>query len=364
MRSKFFLPNHRAYLLNHSVGALTQSAFEANQRFLKEWQESGSLAWPRWIGTLHGFRDAISDLLGVESSTLCPVTNLSTGLIKILSSLPKRRGRKKIIFSSGDFPSMGFVIQQTRRLGYEPCLVESGESFEGAIDKHTQAVFITHVRYGDSRELPVKSRVGLARQHKAYSIVDIAQSAGILPIPVTSWDPDFILGTSVKWLCGGPGAAFLYVKREKLAKLQPLETGWFGHRDPMAFDIHEFDYALDALRFLDGTPSIVPYAMAQASLYTLMEIGLERITQHNRALSHPIYQAFRSYCLCPEESPRGGTVTLDLGPKTRNIAEALLKEGFAIDHRPGYGLRISPHIYNLPQEIADLVESLERLITL
>jgi len=207
--------------------------------------------------------------------------------------------------------------------------------------------------------VPVTDICRLAHDRGIMSVVDIAQSAGIVPIDVNRWDADFVIGSCVKFLCGGPGAGFLWVNDRILHECRPTDVGWFSHADPFEFDIHEFRYADSALRFWGGTPAVLPYAVAANSLETLLDIGIERIRAHSLELTQAIIDSVPRKCLYTPARPvsRGGTVVLDFGERQSDAASALTDAGVHFDVRRT-GMRLSPHIYTSREEIEQVVSCL------
>jgi selenocysteine lyase/cysteine desulfurase len=191
------------------------------------------------------------------------------------------------------------------------------------------------------------------------TVVDVAQSAGIVPIDAGAWDADFIVGSCVKFLCGGPGAGFLWVNDRVLHECQPTDVGWFSHDDPFEFDIHEFRYAESALRFWGGTPAVLPYAVAANSLETLIDIGIERIRAHSLELTQTIINSVPRKVLFTPARPasRGGTVVLDFGEQQSAAIHALAEAGVHFDARRT-GMRLSPHVYTSKEEIETVISCL------
>ncbi len=356
-----FVAAQGIYLLNHSVGRPpidTQQAW-ANG-FLQHWEQERDATWPRWLEGIDSFRGALAQLLGGAAPEFCPQVNLSSALGKVLSCLEARPGKRVILYSEEDFPSMGFVLQQVQQYGYElRCLpagtpLEDAQVWADALSPELAAVLVTHVQSNTSRLLPVAAITAMARERNIVSVVDIAQSVGAVPINLGQWQADFVLGSCVKWLCGGPGAGFLWVEPSRLQQWQPADVGWFSHENPFEFDIHNFRYAPDALRFWGGTPSVQPYVVAANSINTLCDIGIDTVRSHNRRLNNLLLQVLDSDWLSLPLSPdqRGGTLVLAPPTAQRDsFTHALTEADVAFDER-ATGVRLSPHIYNTEEEMA------------
>lgn len=352
VKDHFTLPAGH-YLLSHSVGCAPrglQSALEKD--WLGPWQRGGGEAWPEWLAVLARFREVIATLLGGEAACVCPQVNVSSGLVKLLHGLAPDTRRRRIVLCEEDFPSLGFVAAAAQRAGLEPDFIPRGpepqriDGWARRLDASCRVAIITHAFSNRSARLPVREITALCRERGVVSVVDVAQTAGAIPIDVTQWSADFVLGSCIKFLCGGPGAGFLWASREAIAASRPLDVGWFSHADPGEFDIRRFRFADDALRFLGGTPSIVPFAAAAFSVATLLRIGIGRIHEHNQALIGYLLDSLPAAAIAsePDAGRRGNTVLLRVADADRALAR-LRQAGVFADQREGC-LRASPHIYN------------------
>ena len=355
------------YLLNHSVGRPPSNAQQAaDLRFFELWREQANGLWPQWLAQIDGFRRAIAGLLHANWEDFCPQVNLSSALSKLLPALPRQPGRDVIVYNEQDFPSIGFVLSRAQRAGYRlRCIPTSSDaldldSWAQHLDEDCCCVLITHVHSNTSVQVPVAHICQLARDQGIIPIVDIAQSVGVVPIDIAAWDADFVLGSCVKWLCGGPGAGFLWARPEIVAQCEPSDVGWFSHADPFEFDIHNFRYADGVLRFWGGTPSVIPYAIAANSIELNSSIGVDRIRQHNLALNQRVLDAIPAGVgLTPKHAAhRGGTLVLNFGDSQPAVENRLLEASVQFDARPT-GIRMSPHIYNTDAEIDTVIACLE-----
>ena len=355
------------YLLNHSVGRpLANTADVWNENFLYRWQSSGEQVWPEWLAEIDKFRNALATLLGGQQSGFCPQVNLSSALTKVIPALPIAQEKRTILYTEHDFPSMGYVFQQAARSGFKLKQISAQQDcldldhWESALDDSVGLVLISHVHSNYGRQVPVAEICRLARSKGAISVVDVAQSIGVVPIDLDQWGADVVLGSCVKWLCGGPGAGFLWMQPELLLAATPTDVGWFSHEDPFEFDINQFRYASDALRFLGGTPSVQPYVIAANSIQYFVEVGVEKIRAHNLALNNQLIDVIPEEALATpsEADKRGGTLVLKLEADSQaNFCDKLRQAKVAFDERPT-GIRISPHIYNTAQEIDQVVQAL------
>jgi len=369
--SKFHRPNG-AYFLTHSIGIMpTRVSEELNSSFLQPWKSADQHTWPEWLNTINGFNTQLATLFNSKPELFCPQTNVSSGLAKLIQSLPSRTGKNIIVATEWDFPSAGFVLQQAERLGYSIRFIpkerdlQSLETWKEYINDDVQCVFITQVIYSSNALTPVEQICQIAQSKDAFSIVDIAQAAGIVPIDLSITKADMVVGSCIKWLCGGPGAGFLWITEKLVSRLEPFDVGWFSHKNPFEFDIQNFEYHDSASRFWGGTPSIIPYAVSTTSLKLINELGVQNIRQHNQQLSRLIQESVPSECV---SSPlnldqKGGTVVIDfskLGDQIKHQIEQLLREhNIHYDGRE-LGFRFSPHIYNTYEEVLKLIDIFNR----
>lgn len=362
MRDLFHVP--QTYFLSHSVGCLpvaTSAYF--HEEFLLPWQDKGGGAWPGWMDLLDRYREHIASLVNTHARNICPQTNISSSLTKIIHALPKTSARTTIVLSQDDFPTIGYVVKQAEKAGYTLKFI-NGDSTDpklwaDAIDEQTALVHITHAFSNTSRLGPVNEVCRLARAQGAMSVVDVAQSAGAVPIDVQAWACDFAIGTGVKFLCCGPGACFLYACDAMIERCEPLDVGWFSHEDPFEMDIHDFRLAHNAMRFFGGTPSPAPFVMANCALDQWHKIGLENAQANiQSALSVLVKSVPASFLISPRNINRGATLVVS--PDDRDeLAEHLNKHKIKYDQRRE-GFRFSVHGYTSEADIDQLVTIFER----
>lgn len=361
-----FVPCEGIYLLNHSVGRMPRrTRAHVERQFFDAWEHGDPEPWPRWLDAVAEFREALGAVFNRPAHEFCPQVNISGALSKLLPALPSRGVRRTLVFSENDFPSVGFVLQQAVGLGYHLKIIPASADLQDLgtwrreLTPDVHSVLVTHVYFNTGRQIPVAEVGELASERGILSVVDIAQSAGVVPIDLGQWCADVVLGSCVKWLCGGPGAGFMWLQPELVSQLKPRDVGWFSHEDPFEFDINSFDYAGDARRFWGGTPSVLPYATASASLALIHEIGVDNIARHNRELTQKIIDAVDPSCLQAPVEPalRGGTLVLKF-PEQEKVEARLREAGVRFDSR-SFGLRLSPHIYNTCEEVAVVVDCLK-----
>jgi selenocysteine lyase/cysteine desulfurase len=347
-RALFEVPGPGPYLLSHSVGCLPRaSRIRIARDLLDPWANEGSDGWGAWLDAIEAFRAAVARLIGGAVPEVCPQPSVSAALGTFLSGLPRQQGRKVLLASAHAFPSVGFAMRQLEALGFRLELIPEDRNpvdpqvWADALGPHVAAVVPMHVHSNSGLVSPTAEIAALARAAGAISVVDACQAVGILPVAPREWGVDAVVGSSVKWLCGGPGAGFLWVRRELIGELEPINAGWFSHINPFEFDIRDFRYANDARRFWGGTPAPAPCILAKSGIETVLKIGLDSILAANRMLIAAAAEAAGT-----EFDMKGRGGTLCLTGDDPEVAEAALRAfGCRFDRR-GRILRLSFHLWN------------------
>ena len=361
-KDDFILTNSN-YLLNHSVGRpLKTSENDFAERFYEPWKKSNDEPWEKWLETINDYTLSLAKIFNAKKSEFCPQVNLSSGLTKILMSLKQVQKKKSVVLVSEiDFPGMGFALKKSLPEDCQIRFIPANEDitnssiWDAYMTEDIDLVFVSHAYSNTGQLSPISDVISMARSRNIISILDIAQSAGIVPIDLTALKPDFMLGSSVKWLCGGPGAAYLWVNTERLSSCEPKDVGWFSHENPFEFDIHNFRYHDSALKFWGGTPVVAPFVIATNSINYFTKIGIKNIRKHNQALIAKTANEIDLEFVSPrDEAIRGGTMILDFGSNQQKVLNHLQDNNIGVDLR-SHGIRISPHIYNDEQDIDQLI---------
>ncbi|MCH9684890.1 MAG: aminotransferase class V-fold PLP-dependent enzyme [Deltaproteobacteria bacterium] len=356
------------YMNSNSMGAMSRSAREATTAYLDTWQDEGVEAWNRWLDVVADTADSVAKLMGGKPGHTGLNQNVAYFQAAVASSIDWSGPRNKVVTESLMFPNVIYVWERFRSLGADLCLVPSDDGMNvpterilDAIDEQTAVVSISHAIYVSGALLDVEAICRRAHEVGAKVIVDVYQTLGTVPFDVQQWNADFVVGGSHKWLCGGPGTAFLYVHPETLPTFEPRTTGWMAHAEPFAFEPAPIRYGTDARRLLGGTPSIPAYYIAQAAYRPLHEIGIENIRSHNLALSRIVVDRAQQAGLTVhsplEEHRRTGFVAVDF-PGSEAVSKQLIEERYKHDWRPGCGLRIGPHFYNTEDEVQRFMDRL------
>lgn len=365
-----FALSEGVYLLNHSVGRPLKTAQQAfSKNFFSPWEQSNKEPWGSWLGVIDQFTSGLAKLFNAKQSEFCPQVNLSSGLTKIIMSLDQLQTQNSVVLlSESDFPSIGFALQNALpkncKLRFIPKHLDMScaNVWNEYLTNDVDLVLISHA-YSNSGELaPLNDIIPTARSRGILSLIDIAQSGGVVPLDLNTLKPDFMIGSSVKWLCGGPGAAYLWINTDHIQACQPKDVGWFSHDNPFEFDIHDFRFNDSALKFWGGTPSIAPFAIAGHSINYFSKIGPLAIREHNQQLITLIANAFPDKVVSPIDlHRRSGTIVLNFGKKQSELLSSLQKNNITVDCR-SLGLRISPHFYNDTSDINQLLSIIKAKI--
>jgi kynureninase len=364
-RDEFPILEHTTYLINHSLGAMPAAAELRVAEYARMWKERGIRAWGEgWWEMPLTVGDQIGRIIGAPPGTTTMHQNVTVAEAIVLSCFRFEGERRRIVYEEGNFPSVRYLYQAQAERGAEIVVVPEGEAVADAIDERTLLVPVTHVLFKTGEIQDVESIVARAHEVGAHVILDAYQSVGTVPLNVSGLGVDFAVGGSVKWLCGGPGAGWLYVRPDLAERLEPSLTGWQAHARPFSFE-PEMDYAAGTARFLTGTPN-VPGLFAATPGYDLIEeVGLPRIREHSMRQTALLVELLGAAGfdltgpLDPER--RGGTVTVRT-PGFEAVHRELAEREILCDFRPDSGLRLGPHFFTTDDELRFTVEQIVEIV--
>jgi kynureninase len=373
-REEFPILERTTYLISNSLGAMPRGVYDAMRQYADTWAERGVRAWEEtWWGLSASVADRIGALIGAAPGSISLHQNVTLTQAVITSCFDFRPPRNKVVLVDMEFPSIVyFYEEQARARGarIEMVCSEDGiriplEKLLEAIDEQTLLVPISLVLFRSSTILNARAIIERAHRVGARVVLDCYQATGTLPIDLASLGADFAVGGTLKWLCGGPGVAYLYVRPDLTAKLEPALTGWTAHKRPFAFEVGPIDRRDDAYRFLNGTPHIPAMYACQPGLEIISQVGVERI--HEKSMRHTarLIQGATSRGW-PVNTPldpaeRAGTVSIDC-PHAEEMMRVLLERDVLVDYRPKAGIRLSPHFYNRDDEIDFALAQIEEIL--
>ena len=360
-------------MISHSLGAMPRRAAHALQQFADTWASRGVRAWEEgWWKMPVTIGDLIASIIGAGPGEVAMQQNVSVCQSIVMSCLEWHGRRNKLVTDGLNFPSNDYIYHSLARHGVRVVSVPSPDGMGlpldlmlDAIDEETQLVSVSHVAFRSSYVQDLAAITKRAHDVGAFIIADVYQSAGILPLNVRALNVDFATGGSVKWLCGGPGAGYLYVRRDLWPRLEPAFTGWMAHRQPFAFEGGPIHFAPDIFRFLNGTPNIPALYAARSGYEIINDIGIgpireksQRQTQRLIDLASDAGLIVRSIC---DPKQRGGVVIVDV-PNGKEVTQQLARREILVDYRPNAGIRISPHFYSTDEELDHTIAEIRSIL--
>jgi len=372
-RSEFPILDRSTYLISNSLGAMPRGVYQSLHSYADSWAERGVRAWEEgWWDMAVGVGDKIAPLIGAAAGEISLHQNVTLTQAVLSSCFDFRGPRNKVVMVDLEFPSIQYFYNEQRRHGARVATVATPDNvridldqFLAAIDETTLLVPISQVLFRSSYIVNAKAIVEKAHRVGAHVILDVFQATGTIPLNVRELEVDFAVGGVLKWLCGGPGVAYLYVREDLRAKLSPTLTGWIAHKRPFAFETGAVDQREDSFRYLNGTPHIPALYACQPGLDILNKIGVPAVREKSLRMTSGLIEKARSHgwpVNTPEKSSeRGGTVSIDC-PHAYEVSRELLAREILIDYRPKAGIRVSPHFYNTDEECNLAIAQIEDIL--
>jgi kynureninase len=382
-RSEFPILDRTTYLISNSLGAMPRGVRDSLADYADIWATRGVRAWEeKWWMLALEIGNQIGALMNAPPNSVAIHGNVTQCQAVIASCFDFSGRRNKVVYSDLNFPSVMYFWQgQSRPAGVHEemsrgarvHMVSTDNGIEvpterllDAIDDETSLVPISHVIFRSSYINDAKAICEKAHRVGAHVVLDAFQSLGSgVPVDVQALGVDFVCGGVLKWLCGGPGVAYLYVRPDLAAKLEPKFTGWLAHENPFAFEVGPMRYTQGAYRFLNGTPNVPALYAAAPGLKILRELDMSAVREKSKRLTACIVSLAgeRGWRVNAPRDPdrRGGTVAVDM-PHSKEVCAELLKRDILVDWRPGAGVRISPHFYNTPDEIDRAFSAIDSIL--
>ena len=371
-RDDYPVLSRKTYLASHTLGAMHRRTPERLAEFADLWAEQGVVSWETWAPEVERVADLVGSLVGAPAGTTVMRQSVADLLGDLVACFDWRASRNRVVTSALEWPGSLHTWSQLGRLGGEAVVIPGepdGISFDvqrmvDAIDERTLLVECSHVLFRTSTVVDLAPIVEKAHSVGALMVVDGYQAAGTLPVDVRALGADVYLGGSVKYLSGGPGNGWMHVDPDVIDRLEPVTAGWFGQAQPFAFD-PENAYAPGIRRFAGGTPGVPAAYAAEPAYAALAEIGMDRVRERSTSLTQPLLEAAleRGWTVRSPHDParRGGHVTIDPGDSAR-VHDALIARGTVVDHRPGVGIRVSPHFYNTLDEALGILDQMAEVL--
>ena len=371
MRDRFPTLAGATYLVSHSMGAPPLASRDSLERYWNAWATDGPEAWEAWLPELGEIAGGIAALLGAAPYTVSLVPNVSLGQAAIASALTFGPDRDGVVMEALQFPTVTYVWSAWQKYGARIVTVPSDDGRTmstdricNAIDERTAVVALSHAAYVSGSLLEIDAIQARCHEVGAIFVLDTYQTTGIVPLDVSAQGIDVVVGGSHKWLCGGPGCGFLYVRPGLRDRLAPALTGWMAHAEPFAFAPAPITLARDTHRYNTGTPTMLGYLVARAGHDAIAEIGVPAIRAHNARLTTRIIESAlaRGFTIPTplEAERRTGWIGIDF-PGADRATQALIDRRIFIDYRPGCGMRVGPHFYSTDEDIDVFFHALDEI---
>ncbi len=370
-RDDFPILGTSTYLVSHSMGAAPRQAKAALETYWNQWAADGPEAWEAWIPRIGEIADGIGAIVGAPAGSVFLGPNVSVLQAAIASCIGFGRERNEVVFEALQFPSLTYVWKEWERYGAVTRAIPSDDGRTISLDRILSAItdktaiaVLSHAYYVSGAVADIRAIQAHCHEYGTLLCVDAYQTTGVYPYDVTEWDLDMVTGGSHKWLCGGPGCGWIYIKPALLEYFRPAVTGWFAHARPFSFEPAPIEHAPSMYRFATGTPTIPGYAVAKPGHDIIGEIGVARIREHNVRLTSKLVEMALERGLrvnTPlEPQRRTGWIGIDFdGSDT--ACRALIARRVFVDYRPGCGIRVSPHFYTTDGEIENFFAELDKL---
>ena len=372
-RKEFPILDRTTYLISNSLGAMPRGVYGNLKAYADSWAERGVRAWEEgWWEMAVGVGNRVAPLIGAKAGEISLHQNVTQTQAVITSCFDFRGPRNKVVMTELEFPSIQYFYHEQARQGARVEVVPTAdpvrfdlEKFLAAIDETTLLVPVSLVLFRSSFIVNTKAIIEKAHRVGARVILDVFQGAGTIPFSVRELRADFAVGGVLKWLCGGPGVAYLYVREDLRAALKPTLTGWIAHQRPFAFETGPIDRQENSFRYLNGTPHIPALYACQPGLEILNKVGIAAIREKSVEMTTRLVAgaAGRGWRVNTPDSPmeRAGTVSVDC-PHAAEVCRELLAREILVDYRPKAGVRISPHFYNTLDECDFALAQIEDIL--
>ena len=351
-RSEFPILERTNYMISNSLGAMPRAVYDALRAYADIWATRGVRAWEeRWWMLALEVGNELGALMNAPKDSVSLHQNVTTCQAVVASCFDFSGKRNKVVYSDMNFPSVMYFWEAQRPYGAQVHMVKTDDGITvptgrllDAIDEQTLIVPVSHVIFRSSYINDAKAIIDKAHKVGAHVVLDTFQSLNV----------DFACGGVLKWLCGGPGVAYLYVRPDLGKKLEPKLTGWFAHENSFEFATGPIRYAGAPLRFMNGTTHIPSIEAARPGIKIIHEVGIDKIREKSKRQTARLIELAdrQGWCINTPRNPeqRGGTVSIDM-PDSQQVSRELLARDILVDWRPRAGVRFSPHFYNTDAEV-------------
>src|ERR1039457_2453590 len=372
-RTEFPILERTNYMISNSLGAMPRAVYQALESYADTWATRGVRAWEeRWWMLALEVGNELGALMNARKDSVSVHQNVTTCEAIVASCFDFTGKRNKVVYSDMNFPSVMYFWEAQRQYGAQVHMVKTDDGVTvptdrllNAIDEQTLIVPISHVIFRSAYINDAKAIIDKAHQVGAHIVLDTFQSLGTVPVDIQALNPDFACGGVLKWLCGGPGVAYLYVRPDLGKKLEPKFTGWFAHKIFFPSPPGPIRYAEPPMKFMNGTTHIPAIEAARPGLKIIGEVGVEKIREKSKRQTARLIEIADQHgwrVNSPRDPEhRGGTASIDM-PDSQAVSRELLARDILVDWRPKAGVRFSPHFYNTDAEVDAAMAAVEEIL--
>lgn len=379
-RKQFPILETSCYMISNSLGAMPKEVETELMSYTKLWQTEGVEAWHEWFPFVDEVSGLLANIIGANAEDVTLIHNLTVASGLIASALDFTGKRNKVVFTDLHFPTISYVWHGWQKYGAKVHLVKSDDGIWvdpqkvcEAIDEETLIVPISHVYFRSGAIQDIKTIIDHAHSKGAIVMVDSYQAAGVVPIDVKALNVDILCTGVLKWLCGGPGAAFMYVRKDLQQKFEPAIRGWLSDKAPFDFIMPDVTFDSGMHRFLTSSIQVPCLHTARPALKMIGEIGVQAIREKSLQMTQRIIDCSDEYGFTvnsPREAhKRAGALTIDpVGNRTnvklttKDVCDELIKRRFVVDYRPPLGIRVAPHFYNTMEEVDAIMNEMKAIL--
>ncbi len=372
-RADFPILDRTTYMISNSLGAMPRQVYDAMHTFCDTWSNRGVRAWEEaWWMLAREVGNEIGAIMNAPPDSVACFQNVTSVEATVASCFDFSGKRNKIVFSDLNFPSIIYFWNAQRARGARVHMVPTDDGVHvptermlDAIDDDTLLVPMSHVIFRSAYIQDAKAIIDKAHKVGALVLLDTFQSLGTVPVDVQALNADMACGGVLKWLCGGAGTAYLYVRPDLARKLQPTLTGWIAHENPFAFEVAPIRYTEPPYKFMNGTQNIPALYAAQPGLKIIREVGVDKIREKSKRQTARLIELAdkRGWRVNTPRDPerRGGTVSIDM-PNAQEVCAELIRRDILVDYRPKAGVRMSPHFYNKDEELDIAINAVDEIL--
>ncbi|KAF0245893.1 MAG: hypothetical protein FD180_1155 [Planctomycetota bacterium] len=370
-RRQFPILSKCVYMISNSLGAMPRGVYDELEEFADLWATKGVVAWEDWVPMVQSTAELIASIVNAPKGTMIMHQNVSVLQHVLISCFDFKGKRNKVVYSDLEFPTVHYNWKAREKDGANVVIVKSPDGVHlptelmlREIDETTLVVPISYVLFRSAFIQDAKAIIKRAHEVGAVVVLDAYQAVGTIPVDVQDLNCDFMVGGSVKWLCGGPGGGYLYVRKDLIGKYEPKSCGWFSHEHPFNFDMDPIKYSPTVMRFMGGSPGVQGLYSTRPGYRIVKKVGVKAIRKRSMKMTARLVERALEQGLVVntpmDPAVRAGTVSVDF-PGAEAACSELIRRKFIVDYRPKAGVRISPHFYNTDDECEAIMDEIAKM---